>query len=108
MVVWLLRGTVSEEREARALRLIAVTFCALAAYLAVESVTDLASQHRPEQSTAGMAVTAAALVVMPLLAVAKRSLRPGSARVRRWSLRASRWVVALCGGRSPFVGCQSG
>jgi len=68
----------------------------LAACLVVESVTDLASQHRPEQSMAGMAVMAAALVVMPLVAVAKRSLRPGSACVRRWSLMASRWVVWPC------------
>jgi len=72
VVVWQLRGTVCEERETRALRLIAGTFFALAAYLTVESVTDLATRHRPEQSTAGVAVTAAALVVMPLLAVAKR------------------------------------
>jgi divalent metal cation (Fe/Co/Zn/Cd) transporter len=71
-VVWQLRGTVSEERETRALRLIAVTFFVLAAYLAVESITDLVSQHRPGQSAAGIAVTAAALVVMPVLAVAKR------------------------------------
>jgi divalent metal cation (Fe/Co/Zn/Cd) transporter len=72
VVVWQLRGTVSEERESRALRLIGGTFFALAAYLAIESVTDLVSQHRPEQSTAGIVVTAAALVVMPLLALAKR------------------------------------
>jgi divalent metal cation (Fe/Co/Zn/Cd) transporter len=71
VVVWQLRGRVSEERESRALRLIGGTFIALAAYLAIESVTDLVSQHRPEQSTAGIAVTAAALVVMPLLALAK-------------------------------------
>ena len=75
VVVWQLRGTVSEERETRALRLVAVTFFALAAYLAVESITDLISQHRPGQSAAGIAVTAAALVVMPLLALAK--LRTG-------------------------------
>lgn len=72
VVVWQLRGAVSEKRETRALRLIAGTFFALAAYLTVESVADLLSRHRPEQSTAGIAVTAAALVVMPLLALAKR------------------------------------
>ena len=72
VVVWQLRDTVSEERESRALRLIAITFFALAAYLAIESVADLVSQYRPEQSTAGIVVTAAALVVMPLLALAKR------------------------------------
>ena len=72
VVVWQLRGTVSEERETQALRLIGGTFFALAAYLTVESITDLAGQHRPGQSTTGIAVTTAALVVMPLLALAKR------------------------------------
>ncbi len=72
VVVWQLVGTVSEGRESRALRLIAVIFFVLAAYFAIESIIDLASQHRPEQSTAGIVVTAAALVVTPLLALAKR------------------------------------
>jgi divalent metal cation (Fe/Co/Zn/Cd) transporter len=71
-VVWQLHGTVSEERETPALRLIGGTFFALAAYLTVESIIDLVNQNRPEQSTAGIAVTAAALIVMPLLALAKR------------------------------------
>jgi hypothetical protein len=70
LVVWQLSGTISEERETRALRLITLTFFALAAYLAVEDTTDLISQHRAEQSTAGIAITAAALVVM--LAFAER------------------------------------
>lgn len=72
VVVWQVRGAVGEERETRALRLIAITFFALAAYLAIESITDLASQHRPGQPTAGTAVTATALVIMPPLALAKR------------------------------------
>ena len=71
VVVWQLRGTISEERESRALRLIAITFFALAAYLTIEGITDLVSQHRPDQSAAGIVVTAAALVVMPLLALVK-------------------------------------
>jgi len=72
VVIWQLRGTISGERETRALRLIAITFFALAAYLTVEGITDLVSQHQPGQSPAGIAITAAALVVMPLLALAKR------------------------------------
>lgn len=72
VVVWQLHGGVSEVRETRARRLIGGTFFALAAYLTIESITDLASQHQPAQSTPGIAVTAAALVVMPLLALAKR------------------------------------
>jgi divalent metal cation (Fe/Co/Zn/Cd) transporter len=93
VVVWQLRGTVSEERETRALRLIGVTFFALAAYLAVESIVDLVSHTRPEQSAAGMAVTAAALIVMPGLALAKR--RTGQ-RLRNRTLIADAAESAFC------------
>jgi divalent metal cation (Fe/Co/Zn/Cd) transporter len=71
VVVWQLRG-VSEERKRRALRLIAVTFFLLAAYVLVESIRDLVMGVEAEKSLAGIVVTAAALVVMPLLAWAKR------------------------------------
>ena len=69
IVIWQLRG---EDRETRAVRLIGVTFFALAAYLAVEGIRDLAGHARPGQSAAGLAVAAAALLVMPALAAAKR------------------------------------
>jgi divalent metal cation (Fe/Co/Zn/Cd) transporter len=86
IVVWQLRGG-GEERETRAVKLIGVTFFALAAYLAVEGIRELAMQARPEQSTAGLAVTAAALVVMPLLALANhrtgRTGQPDPHRRRR-------------------------
>ena len=71
IVVWQLRGE-DEDRETRAVRLIGATFFALAGYLTVQSIRDLAGHARPEQSIPGLAVTAAALIVMPLLAVAKR------------------------------------
>jgi len=60
------------ERETRAVRLADVTFFALAAYLVAESIHDLVSLARPEQSVAGLAVTAAAMLIMPGLAIAKR------------------------------------
>jgi divalent metal cation (Fe/Co/Zn/Cd) transporter len=72
IVVWQLRGA-AEERETRAVRLIGVTFFVLAAYLAAQSIHDLVSHARPEPSAAGIIVTAAALLVMPGLAIAKRS-----------------------------------
>jgi divalent metal cation (Fe/Co/Zn/Cd) transporter len=72
IVVWQLRGGVDEDRERRAVRLIGVTFFALAVYLAVEAVRDLAGHARPAASPAGLAIAAAALVVMPVLALAKR------------------------------------
>lgn len=92
IVVWQLRGD-SEARETRAVRLIGVTFFALAAYLAAESISDLVSHARPEQSVAGLAVTAAALIVMPGLAVAKR--RTGQALSNR-TLIADSAETAFC------------
>ena len=71
IVVWQLRGE-GQNRETRAARLISVTFFALAAYLTIEGIRDLAGHARPEQPVPGLAVAAAALIVMPLLAVAKR------------------------------------
>ena len=71
IVVWQLRGE-GEERETPAVRLIAATFFALAAYLTAESIHDLVTRARPGESIPGLAITAAALVVMPALAIAKR------------------------------------
>ena len=70
VVVWQLRGE-AEDRETRAVRLIGVTFFALAAYLAVPSIRDLVTQARAGQSVPGLAVTSAALVIMPSLPIAK-------------------------------------
>ena len=73
VVVWQLHGEMAgEERETRAVRLIGVTFFALAAYLAVEGIRAQVAGARPQASVPGLAITAAALVVMPELAVAKR------------------------------------
>jgi divalent metal cation (Fe/Co/Zn/Cd) transporter len=71
IVIWQLRGN-SDERETRAVRFIGVTFFVLAAYLAVEGIRDLIGHARPEASVPGLVVAAAALVVMPGLALAKQ------------------------------------
>ena len=71
IVIWQLRGE-GEDRQTRAVRLIGVTFFALAAYLTIEGIRDLTRHAQPEQSITGLAVAAAALIVMPLLALAKR------------------------------------
>jgi hypothetical protein len=49
IVVWQLRGG-GEERETRAVRLIGVTFFALALYLTVEGIRGLVTHARPGQS----------------------------------------------------------
>jgi divalent metal cation (Fe/Co/Zn/Cd) transporter len=73
VVIWQLRG-LAEEQEAKervALRLISVTFFALAAYVAGEAIYDLVRGARPEVSVVGIAIAAAALVAMPVLSIMK-------------------------------------
>lgn len=61
-----------EARERRTLRLIALSFFALAAYVTVEAIRNLAGAGTAEESIVGIALAAASLVVMPLLVWAKR------------------------------------
>ena len=63
---------VNEAQERRALRFIAVTFFALAAYVSIDSIVTLVRESHPDPSFVGIAVTALSLVVMPILALAKR------------------------------------
>ena len=65
-----------QDADRRAQRLIAVSFAALALYVGVESVRDLALADRAEDSLVGIVMAALSLVTMPLLARAKRRLAP--------------------------------
>lgn len=64
-------GETNEQRERRALRTISITFFVLAGYLVAAGINALMTGSRPDTSGAGIAISAAALVVMPLLARAK-------------------------------------
>ena len=64
----------AEQVEARALRLIGVAFLALAAVVGVEAVRSLLAGDRPDTSPVGLVLTAVSLVVMPVLARAKRNV----------------------------------
>jgi divalent metal cation (Fe/Co/Zn/Cd) transporter len=83
IVIWRFTGTrtLSETAERRAQRAVAVSFWLLAPYIAAESVRDLATGHHAESTVIGIALTAAALLVMTLLGRAKHKLavRLGSA-----------------------------
>ncbi len=63
--------------EHRALRVIGVTFFMLAAYIVADAAYTLITVSRPDSSLLGVAVCAAALLVMPSLSVLKR--RTGTA-----------------------------
>jgi len=71
IVVWQLRSG-RDTGESRAAGLIAMTFLAGAAYLVAESIHDLASHQQSAHSAAGLAISSAALVVLAVLALAKR------------------------------------
>jgi divalent metal cation (Fe/Co/Zn/Cd) transporter len=62
--------------DRKATRLIAVAFVALAAYVWVDAVGDLAGRARPEASLPGLVLAVASLIVMPWLARAKWVLAP--------------------------------
>jgi len=66
------RGTADEDRERLVLRAVAVTFFVLAAYVTVAGIRALAGGQTPEASPVGIGVLLASVVVMPLLARAKR------------------------------------
>ena len=66
------RGDLETKAESRALRIVGLTFLALAAYVSYESIRDLWLRRHPEESLAGIILAAVSLVVMPLLGRAKR------------------------------------
>ncbi|MFP5376313.1 MAG: cation transporter [Acidimicrobiia bacterium] len=69
-------GACMQEGDRRATRAIAVSFGLLAAYVAFESVRDLATAGRPDASVPGLVIAVLSLLVMPWLARAKRRLAP--------------------------------
>lgn len=66
-----------ERIEQRALRLVGWSLLALSLYIAVEAVKTLIEQEAPSVSYVGMGIAVAALIVMPLLARAKRRVAAG-------------------------------
>ncbi|MES5820879.1 cation transporter [Streptomyces sp. RG80] len=63
---------VREAREETTLRIIAVSFFALAAYVAVDAVRALAGTGEAERSILGIVLAALSLLVMPFLSAAQR------------------------------------
>lgn len=71
-VAWQFSTADHERREGAALRVVAVSFFALAGYVGVESARALAGAERAEHSAVGLALAAASLVIMPVLSAAQR------------------------------------
>jgi len=71
-VAWQFTGADPEARERTALRVIALSFFALAGYMTVESVRSLVGAEPADHSTVGIVLAAVSLVVMPVLSHAQR------------------------------------
>ena len=71
-VAWQFSGRDPKSREKKALRLIAIAFFALAAFVTVGAVRSLLGAGEAEHSTVGIILAAVSLAVMPFLSLAQR------------------------------------
>ena len=104
---WRLRSDLDHARRERVervtLRVIGWSFVALAAYVAVDSLTSVWLRERPERSVVGTGILVLSVVIMPALARAKRRVARalGSAALEadamQTSLCAYLSVIALAG-----------
>jgi len=72
VVAWQFSVADPRRRERTALRLIAISFFVLAAYVTVESIRALAGGAAADPSPVGIGLASVSLVVMPFLSLAQR------------------------------------
>jgi divalent metal cation (Fe/Co/Zn/Cd) transporter len=72
IILWQFRHPIPETRERQALRLMALAFFALAAYVTVESLRTLFASRHPDASPVGIGLAIASLAIMPFLSWAQR------------------------------------
>jgi divalent metal cation (Fe/Co/Zn/Cd) transporter len=83
----------AERAEARALKLVGLSLIVLALYIAWDSATSLLARERPDESVPGIAIAALSLVVMPILARAKRRV---AAALNSRALQADSFQTDVC------------
>ena len=94
ILLWRLQeGEEGEKRERRALKLVGVSLLGLAAYVAIDATKGLILKDHPEESLIGIILAAVSLVVMPLLAWAKRRV---AARLNSRALVADSHQTDIC------------
>jgi divalent metal cation (Fe/Co/Zn/Cd) transporter len=71
-VAWQFSGRDPEAREPVALRIISLSFFALATYVTIDALRALAGAGRAEPSAPGLVLAALSLAVMPVLSAAQR------------------------------------
>jgi divalent metal cation (Fe/Co/Zn/Cd) transporter len=83
----------NDEREELAHRLVGICFLALALFICVDSLRDLVLQRPPRATYFGIIYSAACIIVMPLLARAKRR---ASTRLHSNALHADSHQSDIC------------
>ena len=96
-ILWLYAGSSggSDAAERRAQQLIAVCFAALALFLTFDAIDTLAGGTHPNVSWLGVAVTAGAIVFMPLLARAKGQVARQLGSAATAGDAAQSWLCAI-------------
>jgi divalent metal cation (Fe/Co/Zn/Cd) transporter len=82
-----------EKREAISLRIVGITFMALAGYVAIDAVIALWKREHPESSFIGIGLATLSLVTMPLLARAKRRV---ASQIQSRALHADSRQTDIC------------
>src|SRR5271157_2914386 len=94
ILLWRLQLHVDDERRERiALKLVGISFVLLAVYVAFDAVKTLILREEPHVSVIGIVLSCAALIVMPLLARAKRKV---ASTLESRSLEADSRQTDLC------------
>ncbi|HKW30498.1 MAG TPA: cation transporter [Verrucomicrobiae bacterium] len=94
ILLWRLDHELGEKRERRALRLVGVSFLLLAVYVGWEAIESLVKHQPPNASYFGIVFSVLCLIVMPLLARAKRRV---ATRLESGAMAADARQSALCG-----------
>lgn len=95
-LLWRLHLDAPERRERAeriSLKIVGVSFLALAAYVAFDAFKSLLGREPPEASPVGIALAALSLVVMPVLARAKRGV---AAKINSRALEADSRQTDIC------------
>lgn len=103
ILLWRLNHEFGEKRERTALRLVGIGFLLLAVYVGAEAIESLVKHQPPGISYFGIVFSVLCLIVMPLLARAKRRVaarlnsRAMQADSRQSSICAYLAAILLCG-----------
>ena len=96
-LLWRLHFGEAEARRERservALRIVGLSFLGLGAYVGYESVVTLLTQEAPERSIPGIVLAAISLIVMPILARAKRRV---ASTIQSAAMRADARQTEFC------------